>query len=104
MTTNDAKLTHPFATYNFSGLQGGEAGRAERGPRSGGIDHHDEGPTVSEVVRGPEHVLGGRQDLQRLDLAVLPGQDLVGFSRSWNQPDLDPLRVAENQEERWIIA
>ena len=95
---------YSVATHHFSGLQGGETRRAERGPWPGGIDHHDEWPTVGEVVVRSKHVLRRRQELQRLHLAVLPGQDLVSLSRRWDQPDLDSLSVAENQEERWVIA
>jgi hypothetical protein len=64
-------------THNFSGLQGGETGRAKRGTRAGGIDHDDERPTVSKVVRRTENVLRRRKNFKRFNLTIFPRQNLL---------------------------
>ncbi len=65
------------STHNFSGLQGGETGRAKRGTRAGGIDHDDERPTVSKVVRRAENVLRRRKNFKRFNLTIFPRQNLL---------------------------
>ena len=90
--------------YLFPGFQRDEAGGAEGRSRPGGVDHGDERATVGEVVQAAEAVLRGGEDAEGLDAALLPGEHLLRLPREWDQPDLDALRVTQDQEQRGRVA